>query len=187
MKRGKASKWTGITAGVNCKRTLRIGLLTIILLAFAGTGCSIIDPDKTSGLQRLAVWQYKSEGLAKTTSASKQLYNNARDEIRAYIDVTLAAEINDVASKPFGTVDLRVERIPPTVTAAVDEFEASAAGPPTRAITVGGAFIEWVIIEPVLDWAYEKGKESRKASADDLRKMLQNVKWKDWSEIHDSK
>jgi len=106
------------------------------------------------------------------------MYNKASDEIRAYIDVTLDAEINDVAGSPVGAINLRKERIPPTVATAVEQFKTSAGRVHKMEAT---DVLE--IIKDVSDWAHEKIKEFRKACADELKKKLQSLKWKDWTSV----
>jgi len=159
--------------------TQQLGRIAILAgMALVLSGCSIIDPDRTSGLQKLAVWQKDSERLAKYPNASEGKYNKARQEIRAYIEVTLGAQIDDVANRISGTIDLSEDRIPESVTASVNEFEASTGRPAPLAATIVAD-----IVKGIVDWAYNKAKESRKASADALKKKLKELEWKDWSTV----
>lgn len=157
------------------KQLLR--LVTISSAVYLVAGCSIVDRKKTSGLQDMAVWKAESERLAQSQSADEEKYNEARDQIAGYIDGPLEAEIDDVAGRWIGTIDLSRECVPPNVVTAVDDFKQSA-GRPIRVISRDTVLVD------ILDWIKEALRESRQASANALKAKLQELKWKDWDSVH---
>jgi len=139
---------------------------------------SVISPKKTTGLAQLAVWKLQSEREAKKPSASKEKYTGAHDQVNGFLS-SLSPEIKSLAEQPTGTVDLTAARLSPEPTASVTTFLNSSAGPSPASVTGTTD-----VVKAILDWAYAKAKENRKASADALLKKLDELKWKEWNDVH---
>jgi hypothetical protein len=97
----------------------------IFLIASYLTGCSLVPnkPEQVTALQKLAVWQSRSERQAPLVpSDCKKAYESAQDEVQAFISTTLDTEITQKQGELFSQVDLSENRIPSSATQAVKRF-----------------------------------------------------------------
>jgi hypothetical protein len=138
---------------------------------------SVVDPDRISAVQELAVWKQTADTLPSTAPAGcEPKYRAAQQQVTAWIEGPLTIEIDDVAAQYYGTVDLDKARIPPQISSAVATFQACAAETVSRGAPEDVAY-------GILKWAAAEAKGQRKESAEALKARLRGYEWADWASL----
>ena len=146
------------------------------------SGCALIDPQKSGGIQQVGVWQKQAERLtANAPDTAENMYNDAQDEINTWIDTRLITETETMGGRLFGTVDLSEEAIPASVKKAITEYLVSVED------NVAYVHTAEEMAEEIFNEIIKFAQNHRKETADKLKGILERLKWKDWSEVHKAK
>jgi hypothetical protein len=157
-------------------------VLLVVVPMFFAIGCaSVVDKDKISGLQDIALWKARSERIVRTAPVTcEPVYDDARHQLNTYLDTTLYGEIGRIRNEFSSQIDLSRERIPAEVMTSVNAFLGCDQ---LRVYTGKDVEIDVTILQAVAQWAEREESERRKASAAALREEVVKFKWLDWKDI----
>jgi hypothetical protein len=139
--------------------------------------------------------KYKGQ-ILKDKSACNKLYDNLKGNLDSWIDGSLSLKIDSISDSflPFTKIDLSEQEIPKNITDGYSEtingcqvdFPADEDlfniwqihNPPAMMQELGGVILVGV------DWLRNEGVKSRKAQANNLKCILQNIKLPNWKNLN---